>query len=719
MSRLKWIQSNIRWTAVVVGLIALLIPIVFSIYALRELKSTIYQYENLIAVREELTQLVQQTKDWVILQEIGAESETFDRVLSNQLVKKIDDGLDSLKVKLSADKEEALGLAEMHTQWRAFKNQQAGLSIEEILNFTKIAEKIERLELKKLSSQRPELLNRLNQVFWIIVVMSALASMVLIGTFLSIQLETRAKTQLISSLEAARLEAQAASRAKSQFLAIVSHEIRTPLNGIIGLSDLLKYRDLHPDDLNHIRIIYNSGKTLLRIINDILDFSKIENGHIALEVEPFSLSDLLDQVTETLEVKAMEKRIRLLVDLDPLLPKIVLGDSDRLSQVLFNLVGNGIKFSDGGVVLLKATVKSPKFPPGEPAQKPTEIEFSVQDSGVGMTERELQRLFQPFVQFQKTGTSGEAGTGLGLSISKALIQAMGGELKVTSTKGEGSCFSFTVPFEVKSEQQETNAMLSGFAKNPELEHYIVHRQRVCLKPLRVLLVEDNPTNQVILQSMLEKLGAEVIIAGDGEEAIGIIGSGGTAFDVIFMDCQMPRMDGFEASKKIRSQGLKLPIVALTANASKDDETKCIEAGMDIFLTKPVTLDKLFRVLRGFDEVSSSKPSSGITKSVLDQLAADIGEEASRKVVKSFCLSLDAYFKESGSLVESGSVEGLSRMAHRLKSSSRAVGALQMGDLFEQMESAKDAEEAAECEVRLRKQAQVVREDLESLQKPLG
>lgn len=377
--------------------------------------------------------------------------------------------------------------------------------------------------------------------------------------------EVRKRTRQLR--KAIRL-ARAGSEAKSRFLAKISHEIRTPLNGIIGMTHLLLDSGLSAEQRDSVQVILSASRHLLAVLNDTLDLSKIEAGKLALQSEPFELAALLRECERIYRPAAEHKELRLKVEAEEGLPAWVKGDVTRLRQVIWNLLSNAVKFTAQGWVALSV----------RRGGAPGRLRFEVRDTGRGIAAEDQKRLFEPYFQSLDPGQSGE-GTGLGLAISRRLVEIMGGEMACESEPGQGSLFWFELPLPECEEP-------SGEQRAPAGEDGLPVQ-------LLVLVAEDNRVNQTVLSRLLERLGCRVTVVEDGAEAVEAAGRGG--FDVIFMDCQMPRVDGYEAARRIRQLGgpmERIPIVALTAHAMESDRKRCLEAGMSDYLTKPVSLEAL-------------------------------------------------------------------------------------------------------------------------------
>ena len=393
---------------------------------------------------------------------------------------------------------------------------------------------------------------------------------------MGIHLDITERKKMESDLREAKLKAEELNKIKEMFLANMSHEIRTPMNAIVGMSELLEQTNLDQSQLNYLSAISSSSKNLLVLINDLLDFSKIDSGNLSLELVGFNLQKLINKTAETLSLKADQNGVNVICNIDVNLPRLLKGDPTRIGQVLLNLLSNAVKFTTNGSVFLSVNlVKKEKTK--------YRVQFNVKDEGIGISEKELTNIFKDFSQAKDSTSRLYGGTGLGLSISQKIVYLMKGDLKVKSELNKGSEFSFTLELE--------EVDFDDFEKESNDNYEIKYNFNQC----DVLLVEDNPVNSLMAKTILENWNCKVDLAENGIESIVKLKT--QIYDLILMDITMPKMGGIEASLIIRNElKIKTPIIALTANAINGDSEKCLEAGMNDYLSKPYHQIDLNKVL---------------------------------------------------------------------------------------------------------------------------
>jgi len=504
---------------------------------------------------------------------------------------------------------------------------------------------------------------------------------------LDAEVAVRRKTE--SQLRDARHVAEAASKAKSEFLARMSHEIRTPMHGVLGMAQVLAETQLTVEQREHLDMMHESGKLLLAVLNDILDFSKIEAGRMELEPAPFELVPALREVRELLAPAAHNKGIDLQFEPAPDLVSHVMGDSLRLRQVLLNLVGNAVKFTERGGVVIRARSHSL-------ADDHVRLRIEVADSGIGISDAATKHIFEAFGQADASTTRVYGGTGLGLTICRQLVELMGGRIGCDSAVGQGSTFWFEVDLQ------------RSFAPPAMAAH------GVPAPPARanghVLVAEDNRINQVIARRLLETLGLQVDVVADGAAAVQA--SSKTAYDVMLLDCQMPVLDGYEASRRIRAAqgpGRRVPILAVTASALPGDHERCREAGMDAVLLKPLQADELREAVTRHLPRQKWQSAALVVASAPAELPiidiatlADLKRAGGREVVRTVVALFEEAAGEARAELRAALVDGkqLAGLAHRQRGAAACVGARRLAAALTQLEVVAKAADRGECEAAI-------------------
>lgn len=563
---------------------------------------------------------------------------------------------------------------EIEQNWIELKDSPNSRKLNILYDLEMLHNSLDHQESDKVILRQDTAAKNISLLLWGSIVLSLFAAALM---FLSLRLERKELALIEKTLE----KSNNSTKRMSTFLAIAGHELRTPLNGIIGLSEILRKSHLPEDEMHYADNLYHSGKALLKIINNLLEFTRIESGKVELENAEFSLGAIIQQVVTTFSSEAREKNVKFTYLIDEEVPAKIYGDSSRLAQILFNLIGNAVNFTMNGSVILK--VKVLKRDPG----KLLSLYFSVEDTGIGLTDEQLKKLFKPITEIQISEKIGEIHPGLSFAICNQLVKAMGGEFEVTSKQGLGSKFSFTASFLSFSEEKLGSEFLKKY-------HYFDDHSSI--KPIfdktdrpTILVVDDNPANLLMAQVMLERLGAKTVTATNGKEAINEYPR--SKIDLILMDCQMPVTDGYTATKVLRQNDVHVPIIAMTATNTLEEQGKCLSAGMNSFIGKPIETETLIKELQ---KALCLEPES-LSGEILEKLETSIGHEGMSKVVQAFLDDLPLSEQKLEQSLKVNDLEAIHNLGHRFKSASQTVGAKGLANLFKKLEKTENIEEVYE------------------------
>ncbi len=530
-------------------------------------------------------------------------------------------------------------------------------------------------------------------------------------------------------LEKAKLIAEAANRTKSEFLATMSHEIRTPMNGVIGLTDLLFTTDLSDVQYKYLENLRYSAYSLLDIINDILDISKIESDKLELEHIEFNLPEIVEKTAFMMTSRASEKGLSISTTIDSKIPKIVVGDPVRVRQILLNLLGNAIKFTENGEISLFVKISDIDNSQSEEesTRKISPFIISVKDTGIGIPKDKLDVIFESFTQADGSVTRKYGGTGLGLSISKKLAQLMSGNITVESTEGKGSCFNLYLPLLIADRQ---NVKQKDDQSNTNTEALLPSYSGT------VMIAEDNPINMLVIQTYLSKMGFNIVEVTNGKEAVRYYSKDINAIDLIFMDIHMPEMNGLEATRKIREyeasnssvlNGIspkRTPIIALTADAFKDDKDKCIAQGMDFYISKPFKPEDIIRAVERVmsDNLRLLEPSGIFDSNTVEPDYTQSSICAANKmdnslpiferesflsridhnipvynhVISGFKTNIPKLLSSLSEAIEKEKLQDVSFQAHAIKGTCLTIGACRLSDIAKKIEQTARSGGSIEC-----------------------
>ncbi len=499
------------------------------------------------------------------------------------------------------------------------------------------------------------------------IILAVVACMASLITFWYLVVQGQRQQKLIKTLDTSEKKLKEASKIQEQFVANISHEIRTPMNAILGFAGLMQKTNLDKNQHEYVKSIRSSAENLLTIINDILDLSRIESGMMHIERLPFNLRELLDSLATMMNVKAKSRNLYLKTEIDQSIPNILKGDAVRLTQIMINLLGNALKFTHEGGVTIKAESAGKK-------DEMISVRFIISDTGIGIDPAKQKTIFERFHQAQPETTRRYGGTGLGLSIVKQLVEIQNGTISIKSEPGKGSVFTVVLPYYISPETETADVIPSSVLVAGPL-----------LETIKILVAEDNPMNQKLLQHLLAQWQINFDMVNNGAEAVNILEQRPGDYAVVLMDIQMPEMDGYTATEKIRHElKLQIPIIAMTAHALAGEKEKCLGAGMDDYISKPLNEEELYKLVNKHVQSTPANETSIIDLEYLKILSK--GDEVfERNMIRSFSLQMPEELDRLKSSIIEKNYEQIGSIAHNMKSTLSFMGLNQLTPLLQQIE----------------------------------
>ncbi|HET9825165.1 MAG TPA: ATP-binding protein, partial [Chitinophagaceae bacterium] len=498
------------------------------------------------------------------------------------------------------------------------------------------------------------------------IILAVIACLASISTFWYLIYQGQRQQELINTLDKSEKRLKEASKTQEQFVANISHEIRTPMNAILGFAGLLQKTNVDKNQHEYVRSIRSSAENLLTIINDILDLSRIESGMMHIETLPFNVRELVDSLVTMMTVKAKSRGLYLRTELHEPIPELLKGDAVRLTQILLNLISNALKFTHVGGVMVKLDLL-------ERNAENCLVRFTVSDTGIGIDSEKQKTIFNRFQQAQPETTRRYGGTGLGLAIVKQLVEIQNGTISVVSEPGNGSIFTVILPYQIAGKEEKAVAAPVLVAEP-------------LIQRIKLLVAEDNPMNRKLVQHLLEQWQLDFDIVTNGAEAVEVLRQKGEEYAMILMDIQMPEMDGYTATEKIRFDlQLNVPIIAMTAHALAGEKEKCIGAGMDDYISKPIDEQQLYKLIHKYAQALSDNEVTVIDMEYLRSLSKG-DKEFEKNMMKTFTEQIPRELDDLKKAIGARNFKKIGSIAHNMKSTISFLGIHQLTPLLEQIET---------------------------------